>query len=81
MIVLTPHDPAWAAHFAAAREEIVSACAGLITEVHHIGSTAIPGLAAKPRRRGNDRAEHDAARCRYLKGAHRARQRHRGAIR
>ena len=48
MIVLTPHDPAWAAHFAAAREEILSACDGLIAEVHHIGSTAIPGLAAKP---------------------------------
>jgi GrpB-like predicted nucleotidyltransferase (UPF0157 family) len=48
MIVLVPHDPAWAAQFAIARDEILSACNGLVTEVHHVGSTAIPGLAAKP---------------------------------
>jgi GrpB-like predicted nucleotidyltransferase (UPF0157 family) len=48
MIVLVPHDPAWPAHFAAARDEILSACAGLVIEVHHVGSTSIPGIAAKP---------------------------------
>jgi GrpB-like predicted nucleotidyltransferase (UPF0157 family) len=48
MIVLAPYDPAWASQFSAARDEILSACGGLVTEVHHIGSTSIPGIAAKP---------------------------------
>ena len=48
MIVLAPYDPAWPSQFAAARDEILSACDGLVTEVHHIGSTSIPGIAAKP---------------------------------
>jgi len=48
MIVLVPYDPAWPAQFAAAREEVLSACNGLVVEVHHVGSTAIPGIAAKP---------------------------------
>jgi len=48
MIVLAPYDPEWPAQFAAARDEILAACSGLVIEVHHIGSTAIPGLAAKP---------------------------------
>ena len=48
MIVLAPYDLAWASQFAAARDEILSACGGLVIEVHHIGSTSIPGIAAKP---------------------------------
>jgi len=48
MIVLAPYDPAWPSRFAAARAEILSACGGLVIEVHHIGSTAIPGASAKP---------------------------------
>jgi GrpB-like predicted nucleotidyltransferase (UPF0157 family) len=48
VIVLHPHDPSWSSRFAAARAEIMSACGGLVIEVHHIGSTAVPGLAAKP---------------------------------
>jgi GrpB-like predicted nucleotidyltransferase (UPF0157 family) len=48
MIVLAPYDPAWPSQFAAARDEILSACDGLVIEVHHIGSTSIPGIAAKP---------------------------------
>jgi len=48
MIVLTPYDRAWRSQFAAARDEILSACGGLVIEVHHIGSTSIPGIAAKP---------------------------------
>ncbi len=48
MIVLVPYDPAWPVQFAAAREEILSACNGLVVEVHPCRSTAIPGIAAKP---------------------------------
>lgn len=48
MIVLAPYDPAWPSEFAAARDEILSACDGLVIEVHHIGSTSIPSIAAKP---------------------------------
>ena len=48
MIILAPYDPAWPARFAAARAETMSACGRLVIEVYHIGSTAIPGLAAKP---------------------------------
>jgi GrpB-like predicted nucleotidyltransferase (UPF0157 family) len=48
MIVLAPYDPTWPSQFAAARDEILSACGGLVIEVHHIGSTSIPSIAAKP---------------------------------
>ncbi|MCI0467378.1 MAG: GrpB family protein [Beijerinckiaceae bacterium] len=42
------YDPAWAdmAHQEAAR--IAAAIGGMILSVHHIGSTAIPGIRAKP---------------------------------
>jgi GrpB-like predicted nucleotidyltransferase (UPF0157 family) len=48
MIVLAPYDPAWPSQFVAAREEILSVCNGLVIDVHHVGSTAIPSLSAKP---------------------------------
>jgi GrpB-like predicted nucleotidyltransferase (UPF0157 family) len=48
MIVLAPYDPDWPSQFAAARAEMMAACAGLLADVHHVGSTAIAGLAAKP---------------------------------
>jgi GrpB-like predicted nucleotidyltransferase (UPF0157 family) len=48
MIVLVPHDPAWPAQFAAARAEMMAACKGLMLEVHHVGSTSIGGIIAKP---------------------------------
>lgn len=47
-IVLTPHDPLWAAR---AREEIASLSALLADYkpvINHIGSTAIPDIHAKP---------------------------------
>ena len=47
-IVLVPHDPRWAAQIEAERAAILRACAGRVLDVHHIGSTAIPGIAAKP---------------------------------
>lgn len=44
-----PYDPAWAASFAEEAERLAEVI-GTWTPggVHHVGSTAVPGLAAKP---------------------------------
>lgn len=47
-IRLVPHDPRWAASFEAERAALAAAGGGLLAELHHVGSTAIPGIAAKP---------------------------------
>lgn len=47
-IVLVPHDPAWAGRALALRRRIAAALAGVAVRVEQIGSTAVPGLAAKP---------------------------------
>ena len=47
-VVLLPHDPAWPGRFEVAAAAIVQACAGVVTTVEHIGSTAIAGMIAKP---------------------------------
>ena len=47
-IVLEPHRPEWAARFEAERRRIVAALGDAARAVEHIGSTAVPGLAAKP---------------------------------
>lgn len=46
---LMPHDPAWAPRFAAEATLIESAIGSWITGgIHHVGSTAVPELSAKP---------------------------------
>lgn len=45
---LVPHDEAWKDDFAAERERIENAAGDLAVRVEHIGSTAIPGIYAKP---------------------------------
>jgi GrpB-like predicted nucleotidyltransferase (UPF0157 family)/predicted kinase len=45
---LVPYNTAWPAQFQAEKENIQSALGGLAVEIQHIGSTAIPGLEAKP---------------------------------
>jgi GrpB-like predicted nucleotidyltransferase (UPF0157 family) len=47
-LVLTPYDAAWPGAFAAERARISAAFGGLPAEVEHVGSTSVPGLAAKP---------------------------------
>ncbi|KOG91619.1 GrpB family protein [Streptomyces varsoviensis] len=47
-IHLAPHDPAWAARGRELAEAVAAALGGLAVEVAHIGSTAVPGLVAKP---------------------------------
>jgi GrpB-like predicted nucleotidyltransferase (UPF0157 family) len=42
------YDPAWPERFAAERDRVAAALGDRALEIHHIGSTAIPGLDAKP---------------------------------
>ena len=42
------YDLRWASMFEEARSEIVGRCGALVVAVEHIGSTSVPGLAAKP---------------------------------
>lgn len=47
-MLLHPHNPTWADHFRQISEVLATAAGDYILAIHHIGSTAIPGLAAKP---------------------------------
>jgi GrpB-like predicted nucleotidyltransferase (UPF0157 family) len=42
------YDPAWPARAAVAIDDVRAAMPGRIAAVEHVGSTAVPGLAAKP---------------------------------
>lgn len=46
-IVIVPYDPAWPDEFAALAAPISEAMGDLALRVDHIGSTSVPGLAAK----------------------------------
>jgi GrpB-like predicted nucleotidyltransferase (UPF0157 family) len=45
---VVPYDPQWAADFERERERLRSALGHLAVRIDHNGSTAVPGLAAKP---------------------------------
>lgn len=47
-IVLLPHDPSWHEEFAREAAIISQALGQVLRSIHHIGSTAIPGIRAKP---------------------------------
>ena len=48
-IVIADYDPAWPHRFEAERELIVVGCgADAFVKIEHVGSTAVPGLGAKP---------------------------------
>lgn len=47
-VYLKPHDLCWAVSFEQESSHICSALAGMRVFVYHIGSTAIPGILAKP---------------------------------
>ncbi len=47
-VVLLDHDPAWSVRFEAERARLAEVLGGLALRVDHVGSTAVPGLAAKP---------------------------------
>jgi GrpB-like predicted nucleotidyltransferase (UPF0157 family) len=48
-IRVVDYDPRWPLFFQTARDELLALAPGLILAVEHIGSTAVPGLAAKPK--------------------------------
>jgi GrpB-like predicted nucleotidyltransferase (UPF0157 family) len=47
-IVLVPYDPAWPTLFARLARQIRDALADRALLLEHVGSTSVPGLAAKP---------------------------------
>jgi len=48
LVVIQPSDPHWAEEFALLRGQFALALDGLAAAIEHVGSTAVPGLAAKP---------------------------------
>jgi len=47
-VLVVDYDPAWPDLAAAAIDELRPVLRGVVSEIEHIGSTAVPGLAAKP---------------------------------
>ena len=47
-VEIHPYDPAWPEGFAAERERLLGLFGPGEARVEHVGSTAVPGLAAKP---------------------------------
>lgn len=47
-VEVVAYDARWPVPAASAREELLSALPDVLVEVEHIGSTSVPGLAAKP---------------------------------
>ncbi len=46
--MLSPYDPAWATTYETLAAGIRTALGPVATAVEHVGSTSVPGLAAKP---------------------------------
>jgi GrpB-like predicted nucleotidyltransferase (UPF0157 family) len=47
-VIIVPYDPRWPGEFDAERERLARALGALALRIDHHGSTAVPGLAAKP---------------------------------
>ncbi len=47
-VVLVPYDPAWPRRFAEERDTVARALGEHAVAIEHVGSTAVPGLLAKP---------------------------------
>jgi GrpB-like predicted nucleotidyltransferase (UPF0157 family) len=47
-VLVVPYDPAWPALFARESPAVARALGDVLLAIHHMGSTAIPGIDAKP---------------------------------
>jgi GrpB-like predicted nucleotidyltransferase (UPF0157 family) len=47
MIELVPYDPTWPARFDEEAARLQAVCGALALRIDHVGSTSIPGIAAK----------------------------------
>lgn len=47
-VIVTPYDPHWPEAFDRIRRELEAALGGMALDIHHVGSTSVPGLSAKP---------------------------------
>jgi len=48
VITVVPYDPAWPEHYRREQQHLAEALGPAVADLHHIGSTSVPGLAAKP---------------------------------
>lgn len=48
-VEIAEYDPTWPSAFEAERGWLAAAWAAALGEIHHVGSTSVPGLAAKPK--------------------------------
>jgi GrpB-like predicted nucleotidyltransferase (UPF0157 family) len=48
IVEVVPHDRNWPVQYARERDHICRALGSSVLDVQHVGSTAVPGLAAKP---------------------------------
>jgi GrpB-like predicted nucleotidyltransferase (UPF0157 family) len=47
-VIIQDYDPLWPQQFQTLRSRIAAILDGLVTAIEHVGSTSVPGLAAKP---------------------------------
>lgn len=47
-VAVVPHDPGWRLGFEEEADRLSTALGEVVVRMHHIGSTAIPGMPAKP---------------------------------
>jgi GrpB-like predicted nucleotidyltransferase (UPF0157 family) len=48
MIVVVPYDPDWPERYTDEARKVRVALGNLVVRIDHVGSTSVPGLAAKP---------------------------------
>src|SRR5215471_6265984 len=47
-VIVVDYDPQWPRTFEALRDRALGALDGIACRIEHVGSTSVPGLAAKP---------------------------------
>ena len=47
-IEIVDYDPSWPDRYTAERDRLVDIFASILESIHHVGSTSVPGLGAKP---------------------------------